>query len=448
MGETFLLSFGVLLEIARLVCTPILIIIGLFCVSCWLSGECAFLWGEYVGPPGSLPSGTLPTKISFWHSPLFASSGNYRICVIDTDSSVTTLWENSDPYFYLTWSPDGSKIMFKTILEPWKGCVVNSDGSQVVQLPARIDWLPEWSPDSRKLLGVSSQTYYRRDLDCVGGDIYAVNSDGTGLVKLTTRSACYDDVRWSSDGKRIAFSVSEANRPHDDATYVMPASGLPVGAQAIRLTNRPLHKVIDLQWSPDGSRIAILHTLGQKEHQWFRVGLLVVRSDGGGDICAKPVVSSHAYEGRFAWSPNGDHIAFAYEHHDAGQALVSVCIMDASCTEVISSGLSSVAVIGFGTWPDFAWSPDSNKLAFTNNPDLEHGSRYEAPWEIWVMNRDGSGLTRLSAGDDRWPAWSPNGAKIAFIRRREVYVMNADGSQQTRVTFGPGSVSDFSWAPR
>ena len=54
--------------------------------------------------------------------------------------------------------------------------------------------------------------------------------------------------------------------------------------------------------------------------------------------------------------------------------------------------------------------------------------------EIYVMNSDGSGVTRLT-NDSAWdgmPSWSPDGARIAFVSYRdgngEIYVMNTDGS--------------------
>jgi dipeptidyl aminopeptidase/acylaminoacyl peptidase len=60
--------------------------------------------------------------------------------------------------------------------------------------------------------------------------------------------------------------------------------------------------------------------------------------------------------------------------------------------------------------------------------------------EIYVMNTDGSGQTRLTVddADDYWPSWSPDGKKITFPSDRdgnsEIYVMNTDGSSPTRLT--------------
>ncbi len=78
-----------------------------------------------------------------------------------------------------------------------------------------------------------------------------------------------------------------------------------------------------------------------------------------------------------------------------------------------------------------AWSPDGTKIAFSRNLD------------IYVMNaEDGSNQINISnnnAALDTHPSWSPDGTKIAFASIRdgnfEIYVMNAeDGSNQTRLT--------------
>jgi len=60
-------------------------------------------------------------------------------------------------------------------------------------------------------------------------------------------------------------------------------------------------------------------------------------------------------------------------------------------------------------------------------------------WDIWVINSDGTGETRLTeeGSTDGLPAWSPDGTFIAFLSNRggtwAIWVMNADGSNQRKL---------------
>jgi Tol biopolymer transport system component len=94
------------------------------------------------------------------------------------------------------------------------------------------------------------------------------------------------------------------------------------------------------------------------------------------------------------------------------------------------------------------------------NGKIAFQSHRDGNWEIYVMNADGSGQTRLTfnAAADTEPAWSPDGSKIAFVSTRDsavgssdIYVMNADGSGQTRLTFGGlvggGLGGNPAWSP-
>ena len=91
------------------------------------------------------------------------------------------------------------------------------------------------------------------------------------------------------------------------------------------------------------------------------------------------------------------------------------------------------------------WSPDGRQIAFTSDRDGNP--------EIYVMNADGSGVTRLTDPPAKhWKLdWSPDGQHIAFISDRdgnlEIYVMNADGSDVTRLTDPPARHWEPDWSP-
>jgi TolB protein len=90
----------------------------------------------------------------------------------------------------------------------------------------------------------------------------------------------------------------------------------------------------------------------------------------------------------------------------------------------------------------------NGKLAFASNRTTGEGvNNPEGDYEIFTMDRNGSGLRQLTenAAFDFDPEWSPDGQKIAFESDRalfsEIFVMNADGTEQTQVTANP----DFSF---
>jgi len=82
-----------------------------------------------------------------------------------------------------------------------------------------------------------------------------------------------------------------------------------------------------------------------------------------------------------------------------------------------------------------AWSPDGAAIAFVSD---RSGNE-----DIYVMRSDGSGVTNLTnnANGDSYPKWSPDGTRIVFVSDRdgdnEIYVMNADGTGQTQLTNAP-----------
>ena len=89
-----------------------------------------------------------------------------------------------------------------------------------------------------------------------------------------------------------------------------------------------------------------------------------------------------------------------------------------------------------------ALSPDGQRIVFTSRRD-------DFFLEIYAVNADGTGLTRLTNNNahDWRPAWSPDGRRIAFISDRdgnkEIYAVSADGSETAQLTNSDAYVHDF-----
>jgi Tol biopolymer transport system component len=92
------------------------------------------------------------------------------------------------------------------------------------------------------------------------------------------------------------------------------------------------------------------------------------------------------------------------------------------------------------------WTPDSRAIVFA----AETG---EAPADIWMMDADGSGRTRLTEhpANDTNPAVSPDGSRIAFESDRdgstEIYVMDRSGTNVQRLTRSAASDGAPAWSP-
>jgi Tol biopolymer transport system component len=246
-------------------------------------------------------------------------------------------------------------------------------------------------------------------------EIYLINSDRSGLVRLTDNPAADYEPAWSPDGARIAFT---SNRDGNDEVYVMNADG----SNVVRLTNDPADDEGPV-WSPDGSRIAFQSTRdGNAE-------IYVMNADGSG---LTRLTSDPAADFDPAWSPDGSRIAFA-SYRDDGSSHIYVMKADGSGEARLTTDPA------WDVSP--AWSPDGSKIAFMNVDGAG----------LYLINADGSNPTLVPNAYGQGPRWSPDGANIAFYVIDEgagdIWVVNLAGNNLVSLTVD-GTSFEPDWRPR
>nr|QNO46209.1 Tol-Pal system protein TolB [Methanosarcinales archaeon ANME-2c ERB4] len=143
------------------------------------------------------------------------------------------------------------------------------------------------------------------------------------------------------------------------------------------------------------------------------------------------------------WSPDGTKIA--YVHGSNYNQPLDLIIMnpDGSNKQIIATGQPS-----YGTC--IAWSPDASKIAFSSGATGSRGIR--------VINADGTSLTPIASGDimtqtQSWQTqvWSADGTKIVYHsdedRNWDIYTINADGTGKTQLTTDPSDDRSAYFSP-
>ena len=100
-----------------------------------------------------------------------------------------------------------------------------------------------------------------------------------------------------------------------------------------------------------------------------------------------------------------------------------------------------------------AWSPDGRRIAFLR--ELTSKSDYGGAGELVTVAANGTDARRVVVGQDlnlHAPAWSPDGERLAFVANRQLYVVDADSPHVYDLGSGvlrplAATISAPAWSP-
>lgn len=298
--------------------------------------------------------------------------------------------------------------------------LLSTSGQSRAQQP-RVEHLVDdraasFSPDGKTIVFQRSFSTLRYAVDThpvlKRAVLLLMRADGSRKRVLQHAGVKFEyDPTFSPDGRSILFV-------RDERIYVMRRDGS--GAHPVR---RDYLEQACPRFSPDGSKISFWRGRAGKQGGYF-----VMNADGGGLRRIVKASGTRFSWGCPSWFPNGNRIAFAKDYN------LYVASADGTNVEQITDDKD-------GTLYRPAVSPDGDWIA------CDGDSRYGSG--IILMRADGTEITRITVAaseirSDGGGSWSPDGRQIVFsgyrgrFKRAGVYVVNRDGSGLRRLSnFAP-----------
>jgi Tol biopolymer transport system component len=372
------------------------------------------------GPPALSPDGTL---VAFAWPGGDAGPTDIYVKAVGSEA-LRQLTETPASESSPAWSADGHSIAF---VRDGQGVFTVSQLGGAERRVSPSGTHVAWAGDSKSVL------IRDREADVGPYGIYQVQLDTLERRRLTQAPVGAGDWRCevSPDGRTLAFIRYEREGIAD--LYSVPMEG----GEPRRLSNWNA-ALTGLSWTPDGREI-VYSVEGPTGGRLWRIDSTSATPARGSLLADIPVSAINPSLSR---SMPGQPARLAFETiaRDVDLQLLDLEADLSNDTIAATAFASSTRIEGSARF-----SPDGARIAF--------GSFRAGAMELWVGERDGSGLrqlTSLAATQLVVGAWSPDGARIVFdatiAGNSDVYVVGSEGGRVRRLTSEPSIDGLSSWS--
>lgn len=266
-------------------------------------------------------------------------------------------------------------------------------------------------------------------------EIYAVDSDGENLLRLTWDRSLAVSPAWSPNGRRIAYVSYKSGVPR---IYEL---NLATGEDRPLVPDGHGHQLTP-SYHPDGSTIFFAVINAEPD------GLYSYNIRDG--CCLKHLGGGRYNDMQPSLSPDGTAMVFLsnrlVDRNNRRTPQIYLTAVEGGDDELLSP--YDFDEPGYYTDPD--WSPNSNKVAFAGGIG---GRRRAGRYHILVADIEvgGNRLLQLTQeGNNEDPSWAPDGRHIVFHGERSygygVFIVDTV-TGRTRLLVRNVRVEDTDWSP-